>query len=147
MTAIDADFVKVVQVPSRKAAQIILEIPEERMDHVIAALGGYPTAAKALRVGVAPLSGDARYSEPPERKEMTLSQWAGMLCQVHQFQTFLVERCNGASVSERSAAGNVRFLCGVNSRSDIKEGTEAGKRWKALKTDYDEWCGRIPARS
>ncbi len=54
MNAISAVFVNHKRLPSRKAFQLILEVPEEQQKHVFDVLG-YPNSSSSLWVGVAPL--------------------------------------------------------------------------------------------
>jgi hypothetical protein len=58
MTAIQAAFVKLIQVPTRSAYQLVMEVPEEAIDHVLAVLGGAPKTGKDQWVGIAPLRGE-----------------------------------------------------------------------------------------
>jgi hypothetical protein len=55
MTAIQAAFVKLIQVPTRSAYQLVMEVPEEAIDHVLAVLGGAPKTGTHQWVGIAPL--------------------------------------------------------------------------------------------
>ncbi len=54
MTAISAVFVNHKRIASRKAFQIILEVPEEEQKKVFDVLG-YPNSSKSIWVGVARL--------------------------------------------------------------------------------------------
>jgi hypothetical protein len=58
MTAIQAAFVKLIQVPTRSAYQLVMEVPEEAIDHVLAILGGAPKTGTHQWVGIAPLKGE-----------------------------------------------------------------------------------------
>jgi hypothetical protein len=55
MSAIKAVLVNYKRIPSRKAFQIILEVPEEEQKQVHDVLG-YPTSGESLWVGVAKIS-------------------------------------------------------------------------------------------
>jgi hypothetical protein len=52
VSAIQAELVNYKRIPSRKAFQIILEVPEENQKLVHDVLG-YPTSGESLWVGVA----------------------------------------------------------------------------------------------
>ncbi len=53
-SAIRAVFINHKRLPSRKAFQIILEVPEEQQSQVFEALG-YPNSSESIWVGVARL--------------------------------------------------------------------------------------------
>lgn len=52
MTAIAAEFVSYKHIITRKAFQIVLEVPEERQSEVFAVLG-YPNSSQSLQCAVA----------------------------------------------------------------------------------------------
>jgi hypothetical protein len=73
---------------------------------------------------------------PKSFHDMSLAQQAGMLCSDEVFQKFMFE--TGGTKPE-NIADTVRGLCGVKSRSDIKPGTEAARRWFDIVSDYRAW--------
>ena len=73
---------------------------------------------------------------PKSFHDMSPAQQAGMLCSDEAFQKFMKETGN---VKADNVADTVRGLCGVASRSDIKPGTEAARRWFDIVSDYRAW--------
>lgn len=135
MAAIKAEFADFKLVKTRKVAQFVFEVPVEMADAGLTALGGLPKFGKNQWVGIAPIQADA--APQPERKLKTLPQMAGILCQDQRFWEFV-----GVSGIE-GAAKELRSICGVTSRADIREGTEAGDKFNAIRTDFDVFTGRI----
>lgn len=80
-------------------------------------------------VSVAP----ATVKEAKPFASLPLSQQAAIRCQDNYFKLFM-----GAS-DAADAAGMVRERCGVNSRSEISEGTPAGTEWMFLEDEYQSW--------
>lgn len=80
---------------------------------------------------------DARVASPVD-SDKRLAQRAGILCNDPRFHRFLEKTYsqylpNGCSVKDtEDAATLVRFLCQVDSRSDIKPGTKAGDLFERL---------------
>lgn len=66
--------------------------------------------------------------------DMSLAQQAGILCGDPVFAKFLDE-----TVGPNDPAKTIRSLCGVGSRSDIKPGTEAARRWTLIVSDFRAW--------
>ncbi len=152
MTAIKATFSDFKLIKTRKVAQLILEVPIEQANAALAALGGVPQFDSEQWVGIAPISQEAasrgEVEVPPSKKEITLAQRAGMLCQDGLFQKFILQGVDksvleGSTNISESAANALRYECDVVSRADIKEGTSAGEAFSVLLTEYDAWRGRI----
>lgn len=143
MKAIKATFSDFKLIKTRKVAQIVLEVPIEAANAALQSLGGVPQFDAEQWVAVAPLDPDAAPEPAPEppKREMTMPQWAGMMCNDERFQRFLgIPKCVGDADATASA---LRLECGVNSRADIKGGTPAGERFRMLMTDFDAEIGRI----
>lgn len=68
--------------------------------------------------------------------ELPLSQQAAMRCNEPGFSQFLTAK---GWLLNSSSAQAVRDLCEVETRADIKEGTEAGKLWRKIDTEYQLW--------
>lgn len=76
-------------------------------------------------------------------------QRAGYLCKDKRFQQFLKEEFAGGwklfdgrsvtGMDEETAIKFVRWRCGVKSRSEIKDNTEAHARWQELDAAYQAW--------
>lgn len=149
-----ADF-KIIR--GRKCAQLVIEIPLEQADAALTALGGLPNPAMERWVAVARMDPKAisRAAEEPkqlpapekERKkweEMPLSQQAAIRCAEEPFLRFLDEEvCAVAGWNVPSnadeAAQIVRRFCGVSSRSELNDNTQAAETWKRLEADYWAW--------
>jgi len=126
-------------VKTRKVVQIVFEVPVENSDAAYQVVGGMADSSQEKWFAIARLD----ESPPkPEKKapitfhEMSPAQQAGMLCADEAFQKFMKETGN---VKPDNVADTIRGLCGVTSRSDIKPGTEAARRWSGIVSDYRAW--------
>lgn len=77
-----------------------------------------------------------REKQPKSFHDMSPSQQAGMLCSDEAFQKFMMET---GGIKPEKVADAIRLLCGVTSRSAIKPGTEAERRWMGIVSDYRAW--------
>lgn len=74
--------------------------------------------------------------------ELPLSQQAAIRCGEVAFRRFLAEAdpTSGIAVLDLDmAAEDVRNLCRVHSRKDIKDGTTAGTLWRQLDAKFQAW--------
>jgi hypothetical protein len=113
-TPIQATFSDFRLVRSRKACQLIFEVPIEGADAALTALGGIPQPHSESWVGIIRLNG---YSKPPEPEENNtkLSLQAVMRCKEPLFWRFLNTQTVQPVEDETDAAWVVRQLCGVES--------------------------------
>ena len=131
----DLRFVK-----SRKIAQVTLEIPIEEAIAFVKAFGT-PNPATETWVGIARL--DPGKTEPAKAREyakerrdfseLPPSQRAALLCKTEAFWKFL------KVASEDAAARDIRFLCGVASRSSLDIVPEAKRSFEGVEADYQSW--------
>lgn len=137
--AIQASFSDFRLVRSRKACQLIFEVPIEGADAALAALGGIPQPHAESWVGIARLNGVTK--PEPELKEkqkwddLKLSMQAGIRCEEKAFQKFL----GVIPETHEEAATEVRNICGVDSRSGLNDNLKAAERWKRLDRSYQAW--------
>lgn len=148
--AISGDFATYRHVQGRKVLQLVIEVPAELAATVFAALGT-PGAGEGIPVALArlhsPAEAIAKPEAPKERRAFSSlpnSQRAGMRCGEFHFQDFLQEFFK--IPSEEMALGGadlaaqwVRHYCGVESRAEMEDGTEGGKKWEALEAEYYAW--------
>ena len=73
--------------------------------------------------------------EKPKGK--SYAQKAGICCNEPAFRQFLME--SELLHPEGDPAAAIRFVCAVESRSELIEGTEAGETWRNLYLDYQNW--------
>ena len=146
-------------VRSRKVAQIIIEVPIEGAQALITALG-LPNPAEEVWVAVARLQSPKEGNEWAAYRKQTLEeikpptasveprrpfsslpypQQAALRCQELSFRDFLRHKQFGDARDAEAAAAIVRGYCEVDSRADIKPGTEAEKLWLRLNTEYTFW--------
>lgn len=134
--AIDATFVKIEQVASRKVARLHLEIPIERANDALAVLGGFPDPANPAWVGVARLN-------PPSQKwrpeTIHPAKDAALVCQKPTFWAFLRDAKHARCEGEEDAATYVRRLCNVNTRADFATNGGALAQWRDLHAEYETW--------
>lgn len=138
---IEAEYVEWKMVKTRKALQLIFEVPLEHQALVQAALGtpmpdtSTPVAIARLRLEptsaeIAPV---ATAALDPPRKSASLAQIAGILCNNGSFQKFI--RVSNAD----EAADYVRAHCRVSSRANIDGNPDATAAFNALKGEYELW--------
>ena len=86
---------------------------------------------------------------PVDHKNIERNQWAelgavkqaAILCKDPRFQAWLREELHFLVENEESAAGAVRFHCGVDSRSELgKPGMAlARQKWHSMDNAYQAW--------
>lgn len=125
--------------------KIVLQCPDDLLAMQLNDIG----AGKRYMVALVPITDQETPDEAAVEKvksetKMTPAQYAGMLCNVFKFQEYMgcVEGMDRIGRAALTIEG-VRDVCGIKSRADIKEGTEANEKFQALLTDYDVWRGRI----
>ena len=147
---------------SRKVAQLVVEVPIEQAQALIAALG-LPNPAEETWVAVARLERAKEHDwrdfstrvlgtieSPPQAvpeaprphrpfEQLPYPQQAALRCQDLSFRQFLRDAKNIGTHNAEEAAGAVRMLCEVASRKDIRPGTKAEKLWLRLNTHYTLW--------
>lgn len=126
-------------VKTRKVVQIVFEVPVENSDIAYQVVGGMADSSQEKWFAIARLDESPPKPEgkaPRSFHDMTPAQQAGMLCADEVFAKFMRETGN---VKSENVADTVRALCGVTSRSDIKPGTEAARRWASIVSDYRAW--------
>lgn len=145
--AFQATYADFKLIKSRGQAQFVFEVPLDKADAALKALGGLPRPDQETWVGVARLKGAEPIAipAPKERKrfdELTPAAQAGMRCQDEKFVEFLHDRnpdwlADGSDDDE--AAQMVRQICGVESRSELNSDAIALSRWKGLEADFQTW--------
>ena len=143
----DGTFVNFRLVGTRKVAQLIVEVPIEKANQALEALGGVPDAANPAHVAIARLQEPASKPETPKTNgkakrawhELTPAEQAGMRCQEEAFQRFLREAGHQCAVDSDGAARVVRHMCDVVSRSDLNANDAAFEEWRDLDSKYKAW--------
>lgn len=138
--AIAGSLVDVRNVGTHKSMRLTIHVPEEYALKVIEAFG-WPTGAAPIPVAIARMveQGERREREPKTFRDLSLPQQAGICCNDPIFRAFLRETGIGKSDDRDIAAETIRDFCGVESRSDIKPGTEAARRWAELHSKFQSW--------
>lgn len=156
--AIQATFSDWRTVKSRKALQLILEVPIEQTEAVLTALGA-PMPDQPKWVAVALLQEPEEDEQPkpegPRRRwhEMPASQQAGILCADPQFHQWVAQALFPTAIgfkphvkADVKCAEWVREQCGVISRSELDTDPEARAKWDALVSQFRQDTGREPER-
>lgn len=79
-------------------------------------------------------------AERRDWNSLAYSQRAGIRCEEPIFRAFLREMCGKPDVrSADSAATAIREICEVESRGDIRKGTEAEKKWLEIESWFAAW--------
>ncbi|HEX5242810.1 MAG TPA: hypothetical protein VFW23_06055 [Tepidisphaeraceae bacterium] len=118
-----------------------LKSDTERKVMPVAAANGDPSPT---RIDTSPTSGpdiQARARKPVD-PEKRLAQLAAIRCSEPMFWRYLNEHGPlgiGAIIDKDTAAAAVRFICQVESRSEIKPNTEAALRWNLLESAFVCW--------
>lgn len=139
-------------------------LPDDGTPHPFKGLKTGPAYGQRIALGVALISDDesetklkrakaeAKPDKPiPEKPSgpKSYAQRIAMLCGEPSFQRFLEETYavrdySFGTTAAEGAAQAVRERCGVDSRREIIEGTEAGRRWRDLEAEYQSWMA-VPA--
>ncbi len=147
MTAavIQAEYADYKRVKGRKVLQLICEVPIEQAPDVHKLFGEPAFGERQINVAIAKLDMVAVQQQPEKPKGKSYAQQAGICCNEPAFRRFLTEREHqdwpsaGECTDAAMAARTVRFECGVKSRSELIDGTEAGHKWRTLWLDYQNW--------
>ena len=137
--AIDGSFADFKLVKTRSVAQLIIEIPIERADQALNALGGVPRYDSERPVAIARLAVQSDPVQPKQRRdfeELALSQQSALLCGKQDFWRFLANRYHKAITSEEEAATAVRQGCNVNSRSQFDTDQVAAGKFVKLRDSF-----------
>lgn len=146
--------------PTHKSVILQVEIPEEYGEAIVRAFG-WPTRVKPLPVAVARLATEAPAAEgnqdwkfpglmgtagnKPKRRfdDLSPAEQAGIVCKQEDFARFLRSTKPysnaGPFTADYQPEDLVREICGVKSRADIKEGTNAHLQWRILMELYRRW--------
>ena len=160
MTAIRATYADWKLIKTRARVQIVFEVPVEQADDAYQLLGGMPVAANEVWCGIARLDkskaadqprpdqsvgvpAGAKYiptSEGPRKFEtLPYATQAGIRCNDAVYRAFLREMCAQSAFQPDEAATAIRELCEVESRADIRPGTDAEKKWRELEGWFAAW--------
>lgn len=131
MTAVAGTFVKFDAVPTRKVVRVIIEVPIEKANSTLEALGGFPDPANAQWVGIAPLDGQPVQNTMKGGK---LSQRAAMLCDEGGFRAYCEEVHNNYDPRDL-----ILTRCNISSRAHIDHNDEAAAIFRDLCNAYDAW--------
>jgi hypothetical protein len=124
------------------SVHLTIALPQELGAEIIAAFG-WPTVKNPIPVAVARLEREApkRETEPiaSQRRfeDLSPAQQAGILCREPEFAEFMKWEAPGCANADVAEA--VKIYCGVDSRADIKEGTDAYRIWASLLKAYRQW--------
>jgi hypothetical protein len=134
--------------PTHKSVVLQVEVPEEYGEAIVRAFG-WPTRVKPLPVAVARLEGDGEQLKQPERRpeprrfdDLSPAEQAGIVCKDPNFAEFLrtTPPYMGAMLNpDWNPEDMVRDCCGVKSRKDIEEGTEAHRQWRVILSRFRRW--------
>jgi hypothetical protein len=151
---IEAEYVEWRMVKTRSSLQLIFEVPLERQELVMRALG-VPLPNVSTPVAIARLLPAAERSnvvqiedhrpvedeDEPHKPPRPLSQIAGMFCNNVLFQTFIQEETEGWSHRPTSdeAADWLRQACGIESRTELNTNAVAAARFRMIRGQYEAW--------
>jgi len=140
---IQAEYVEWKMVKTRKALQLIFEVPLEHQALVQAALGtpmpdtSTPVAIARLNLEAATAQAETaaieHQPEPPPRRPAKLAQIAGIMCSEGAFLRF------SGSKDAAEAAEWLRGHCNVASRADLDTNEDAAIIFRRIKSEYDFW--------
>lgn len=116
-------------VPSRGVLQVVIEAPIEQHSMIagIAVHGAWIAVARIEKPNEV---------HPQAAKLKSYASEAGAMCASAEFWKFLFKNQYGG---EQEATFFVRAHCGVKSRSEIIEGSEAAAKWSDLMARFEIW--------
>jgi hypothetical protein len=158
--AVLATFSHFELVRTRKVARFLFEVPIEKADEALAALGGLPRSDMERWCGIALIESGAILSRPqtepvPDassavvatadkpgkpKRAMSRAQVAGMLCHDPRFREWVEQKAGwrgNEPMKEPTAAQWVRQQCGCEmSRAEIDTDPEIALEWDSLHAQY-----------
>lgn len=144
---IHAEFEEAKPVKTRKCLQIICEVPMERADEALEALGGFPIPGQSRPVAIALLKPGTQATEiaddetpKPERAkrpwhDLPASMQAGIRCAEPAFQHWLHEIPDDADAEDYTAR-TIRMECQVDSRADLDTNAAAAAHWYRIDLEF-----------
>ncbi len=145
--AIVGTFSDLKTVKTRSVVQMIIEVPIEHGEQIIAAFG-FPRPGDEVPVAVARLDPEKASASPaaPEKVkkhfyELPLSQQAALRCQDERFWAWLTAPSDEAVLDTETAAARVRGICGVKSRAEFDSDGHGCHKWIALNEQYEKFAG------
>lgn len=154
---VSGSLVDVKNINTHKVVRLSIDIPAEQGAKIVEAFG-WPTMVEPVSVAVARLDGSVAQrkehrdstsgvegSNPSgTTKPKSYAQRAGILTHDPVFRRFIGERWDVSETEVESmmpddVAGFIRYECEVTSRSEIIEGTEAGRRFRDLEAEFKAW--------
>jgi hypothetical protein len=164
MTAFSATYADWKLIKTRACVQVVFEIPVEQSDAAYQLLGGMPVAAREVWCGIARLTSphqaastvrDEATPRPVSHREpvgddvkrrrfndLHYATQAALRGDDPIYRAFLRETCGKAAGDADEAAEDIRDLCGVESRRDIRPETDAEKSWLELERLFTAWTLR-----
>jgi len=151
---IEGTFADIKSVRTRSVVQMVIEVPIEHAAEIVSAFG-FPQPGEEIHVVVARLAAPANRAAvtlapdaetPRIEKSTSLPQMAGILCGEPAFDRFLREKyrhwADGPLPTD--TADLLRKVLGVSSRRDLVDGTPAGRLFRGIRVEYQNWL-RAPA--
>jgi hypothetical protein len=152
---IEADYTEWRMVKTRSSLQLIFEVPLERQEQVMRALG-VPLPNVSTPVAIARLVPAAERSNVVQIEDhrpvddlddelhkppRPLSQIAGMFCNNVLFQKFIEEESDGWDhrPTTDEAADWLRHACGIKSRAELNTNEAAAARFRMIRGQYEAW--------
>jgi hypothetical protein len=144
--AFEGGLVGIKNVGYDASVHLTIALPQELGAAIIAAFG-WPTVKNPIPVAIARIDEGAAQKGPKEREHrrfnaLSPAEQAGIICKEEDFREFLRTVVPYKSMSLSFNFGPedlVRDCCGVASRADIKEGTEAHRQWRIILERYRRW--------
>lgn len=141
---IQGEYSTIRHVPSRKVAQVIVEIPQERMAEWME-LFGSPGAGTQVAIARLADPKSSVNSDPKADKgkknwhQLPPAQQAGIRCNEPAFWHFADVR------NADEAAAWVRDQCQIASRSELRPGSKAAQRWAEIDANFMQFERTRPA--
>lgn len=133
----DFKFVK-----TRKACQIVIEIPSDQSAHALKVLGGMPDPAAERPVAIAMLNtgSGSKTATAPKSEGQTCVRMAHAMCKDGAFQVWVSyekswRRSN--MTPEQNARDFILDRCLVTSRGDFAVNPAACEKLRGMKADFD----------
>lgn len=143
-------FADMRSVKSRSVVVLMIEVPIERANDVVA-MFGFPQPGAEVPVAVARLVMEQPKVEPPKAAPKPADertpwdalpkvQQAAIVCNDPEFWEWLHAQCPSArKIDANEAAEYVRFRCEVLSRKELDTDEAAATRWNELHGEFKRW--------
>lgn len=148
-----AEYADFKLVKTRSTAQFVFEVPQEQAGAIMQMIG-LPSQGEPQWFAIAKLVEEQKDTPVLKRNwnEISYPEQAGIMCNNQRFAEFIEERypdewalatTNAESFKDATIFW-LRSKCGIKSRADIKDNTEAARIFSQISQEFRSWNNTIP---